>query len=102
VIGSEPVVVISPPGRDRFGDPTPGSATEVEVPGCLFAPGPSRELGFAANQVDTDGTVYAPPGTVVHPTDQVRVHDQTYNVVGDPQDWGAGAGVVIVLRRVTG
>lgn len=100
--GNETVTVVRTPGRDAFGDPLPGSATEFDVAGCLFAPGPSRELGFAANQVDSDGTVYAPPGTDVLATDKVRVRERLYSVVGDPQDWGNDAGVVIVLRRVTG
>ncbi len=100
--GNETITVIRPPGLDRFGDPLPGTAAEFDVPGCLFAPGPSRELGFGTNQVDSDGTVYAPVGTEVHPADRVRVRGDVYSVVGEPQDWGANAGVVIVLRRVTG
>lgn len=98
---TETVTVIRPTGRDAFGDPLPGDPDEFDVPGCLFAPGPSREVGFAANTVDTDGTVYAPPGTVVEPTDQMRVRGDVYSVVGVPQVWGR-MGVVVVLRRVTG
>jgi hypothetical protein len=99
---TETVTVIRPPGNDEFGDPLPGTAVEFEVPGCLFAPGPSKEMGFAAATVDTDGTVYSPPGTDVLATDRVRVRGVVYSVVGHPQDWGRSAGVVIVLRRVTG
>lgn len=98
---TETVTVVRPPGRDRFGDPLPGTAVEFAVPGCQFAPGPSQEIGFASNTVDTDGTVYAPPGTTVYPTDQVRVRGDLFQVVGVPQVWGS-FGVVIVLRRVTG
>jgi len=98
---TETVTVIRPPGRDRFGDLLPEASSEFDVPGCLFAPGPSKELGFAANTVDTDGTIYAPPGTEVLPTDQVRVRGDVYSVVGKPQVWG-NAGVVIVVRLVTG
>lgn len=93
--------MIRPPGRDRFGDRLPGAATETDLPGCLFAPGPSREVGFAANTVDTDGTIYAPPGSDVRETDQIRVRGEVYNVVGKPQVWGT-SGVVVALRRVTG
>lgn len=99
---TETVTVIRPPGRDAFGDPLPGDATEFDVPGCLFAPGPSQELGFAAATVDTDGTVYAPPDTDVRPTDRIRIRGAVYSVVGDPQNWGRSAGVVIPVRRVTG
>lgn len=98
---TETVTVIRPTGRDAFGDPQPGVPTEFDVPGCLFVPGPSRELGFAANQVDTDGTIYAPAGTDVQPSDKVRVRGDVYAVVGEPQVWGS-FGTVIVLRRVTG
>lgn len=98
---TETVQVIRPPGRDRFGDPLPDAETEFDLPGCLFAPGPSRELGFGTNQVDTDGTVYAPPGSDVRETDQMRVRGRIFNVVGQPQVWGT-SGVVVALRRVTG
>jgi hypothetical protein len=98
---TETVTVIRPPGRNPYGDPLPGSAVESDLPGCLFAPGPSREVAAGANQVDTDGTVYAPPAADVLATDRIRVRGEVYSVVGHPQDWGS-SGVVIVLRRVTG
>jgi hypothetical protein len=98
---TETVQVIRPPGRDRFGDPLPGAATEFDLPGCLFAPGPSREPGFATNMVDTDGTLYAPPASDVRATDRVRVRGDVYEVVGKPQVWGT-SGVVVALREVTG
>ncbi len=98
---TETVTVIRPPARDRFGDRMPGADTEFDVPGCLFAPGPSREPGFATNQVDTDGTVYAPPGADFLATDKVRVRGDVYTVVGKPQVWGT-TGVVVALRQVTG
>ncbi len=97
--GSEIVTVIREPGPDAFGDPGAGAAATFDIPGCLFAPGPSRELGIGTNQVDTDATVYAPPGVDVLPTDKIRARGVVYTVVGDPQDWGSAAGVVIPLRR---
>lgn len=96
----ETVVRIRPPGRDPYGDPLPRWTTEVEIPGCRLAPGPSRELGLGTNQVDSDATLYGPPGIDVEPTDRLRVRGQVYSVVGDPQDWGS-AGVVVVLRKFT-
>ncbi|MBQ1047856.1 hypothetical protein KBX50_05205 [Micromonospora sp. C51] len=95
------ITVIRPPGRDAFGDPLPGTAIETLVPGCLFAPGPSTENQIAAMQVDSDATIYAPPGVDVRPTDRIRVRGEVYEVAGKPQDWGR-AGVVILLRQVTG
>lgn len=100
IAGNETVTVIRPAGRDRYGDET-GTATEFELAGCLFAPGPSREAGLSSEQVQTDGTIYAPPDTVVLATDRLRIRDQIYSVVGQPQVW-AGFGVVIVLRSYIG
>lgn len=100
IAGNESVVVIRPAGRDRFGDET-GPPAESELLGCLFAPGPSREAGLSSEQVQTDGTIYAPPDTVVYATDRLRVRGQVYSVVGQPQVW-AGFGVVIVLRSYVG
>lgn len=98
---TETVTVIRPPGRDRFGDQANGVIVEFDIPGCLFAPGPSREMGFASNQVLSDGTVYGPPGMDVQPTDRMRVRGDIYSVVGHPQVWGS-VGTVVVLRRYTG
>lgn len=96
--GDDTVTVIRPPGRDPFGDPVPGSTTQFTIAGCLFAPGPSKEMGLAAAGTDTDGTVYAPAGVDVRATDLLQVRGTVYTVVGDPQDWGA-EGVVVVLRK---
>ncbi|MFG3710888.1 hypothetical protein [Micromonospora sp. NPDC047730] len=95
------VEVIRPPAKDTFGDPLPGPPDDFLIPGCLFAPGPSAEIVDGANQVRTDGTVYAPAGADVRPDDKVKVRGVIYEVVGRPQDWGR-AGVVVVLREVTG
>lgn len=97
----ETVVIVRPPGKDKFGDPLPGEPARIPVQGCLFAPGPSVENLAGANQVEADGTVYAPPGTDVRPTDQVLVRGDLYEVDGKPRDWGT-SGVVIVLKLVTG
>lgn len=93
--------MIRPTGRDAFGDPLTGSPTEFDIEGCLFAPGPSHEMQAAANQVDTDGTVYAPAGSDVLATDRMRIRGDVYSVVGKPQDWGS-FGLVIAVRLVTG
>ncbi|MGC4886698.1 hypothetical protein [Micromonospora sp. DT227] len=98
---TETVVIIRPPARDQFGDPTPGETARFAVAGCLFAPGPSVENLTGANQVTADGTIYAPPATDVRANDQVLVRGDLYEVDGKPQDWGT-SGVVIVLRLVTG
>lgn len=98
---TETVTVVRPTGRDQFGDPLPGVVTQFDVDGCLIAPGPSTEVYDAANTVDTDATIYAPPGADFQATDRVLVRGDLYSVVGKPQVWGS-AGVVVVLRLVTG
>lgn len=97
----ETVTVVRPPAKGRFGDPVPGTAAEIPVEGCLFAPGPSGENLDGANQVDATGTVFAPAGTVVRPSDRLRVRGELYEVAGKPMDWGT-SGVQIPLRQVTG
>lgn len=98
---TETVTVVRPPGKDRFGDPIPGSTGETNVGGCLFAPGPSKEFLTGANQIKTDAAIYGPPGMDVRATDQIRARGELYEVAGTPQDWGS-AGTVIPLKRTTG
>lgn len=101
---SETFTRIRPPGRGAFGDPLPGTGTQLDIPGCQFAPGASHESDPAGGgrQTITDGTVYAPPGIDVVRTDQMRIRGVLFDVAGDPQDWGPDAGVVITVRKVTG
>ncbi|MEU1761304.1 hypothetical protein [Micromonospora sp. NPDC005652] len=97
----EAVVRLRPPQRDEYGDPVPGSGGELVIANCLFAPGPSAEMLNGATQVDTDGTVYAPPGADVLATDRLRIRGEIYEVSGRPRHWG-NAGVEIVVKLVTG
>jgi hypothetical protein len=87
-------------GRNKWGDQDV-TVVEHTIDGCLFAPGPSQEIGFQANTERTDGTIYAPPAVDVRSTDLVVVRGKVYGVVGEPQDWGS-SGTVIVLRAWTG
>lgn len=97
---TETVTVIRPAGRDQFGNET-GAAVEFDLDGVLFAPGPSREGGFASEQIRTDASIYAPPGADVRSTDRIRARGQVYAVVGQPQVW-ARFGVVVDLRSTVG
>ncbi len=97
---TETVTVIRPAGRTQLGDEV-GVPTEFDIDGCQFAPGPSREGGFASEQIRTDGTIYAPPDVDVRATDRIRVRGQLFSVVGQPQEWGR-FGVVIALRSYVG
>jgi hypothetical protein len=105
---TETAVRIRAPRRDRFGDPLPDASVETSVYGCLFAPtrsgertGTAEDAESAANTVETDAVLYAPPWLDVLPSDQFRIRDVVYEVIGRPQHWG-NAGTVVILRRVTG
>jgi hypothetical protein len=98
---TETVTVVRPAGRDPFGDPLPGNAVEVNVGGCLVAPGPSVEVGNGANRVEVDLVIYGPVGMDIVATDRARVRGQLFEVFGQPQVWGS-AGVVVALKRTTG
>lgn len=90
-----------PPLLDPFGDPVPGSSTEQQVGGCLFAPGSSEEEGLGTNQVVTDGAVYGPVGMDVKHSDRIRIRGDLYEVIGKPQRWGT-FGTVVAVRLWNG
>lgn len=97
----ETVVRLRPPAKDRLGQQA-GPPAPTDMPGCLFEPRGSTENRDGANQTDSSGTVYAPAGSpAVVSTDQMRIRGAVYNVVGEPDDWGA-EGVVIQVHRVKG
>lgn len=94
------VTVIRQATRDQWGNVTLGGQHDIE--GCLFAPGPSLETTFESQTVSSEGTVYAPPDADVLPTDLIVVRGKTYDVVGDPQNWGSAAGIVVAVKAHTG
>lgn len=90
--------------EDSMGNPTT-TDVEILVGGCAFAPGSSAEsTATFGGRTDTDGTVYAPSGTVFLPSDRLRIRDVIYTVDGDAQQWtnpysNRGAGVVVNVKR---
>lgn len=90
--------------EDEMGNPTT-TEVEIQVKGCAFAPGSSAEsTATFGGRTDTDGTVYAPSGTVFLPSDKLRIRDVLYTVDGDPQQWtnpydNRGVGVVVNVKR---
>lgn len=99
---SETVIFRYPQRLDTFGDPIPGSGRQVTVDGCLFAPGPGREVEVHAAQVSADGTVFAPPeAPPITAADQVIIRGDTYEVVERPRVW-LNEGTEIPVRIVTG
>jgi len=99
-----------PTGQDGDGNDTFTTTTTTVVGG--FAPSISRavrshEMLGGRDTVITETLAFFPPGTVVDSNDAVTVRGETYEVTGDAQDWrnpftGWRAGVVVVLRKVTG
>lgn len=111
--GDEVVIVRpGPPTEDVYGNDVPGVPTEIPVPGCGVAPrdgtgAGSNELTDARDTVIEGLVLYAPHGTDVKPTDQVRVGGDLYEVVGQPGSFrspftGSTGPVVVSLTLVTG
>lgn len=99
----EDIVIVRPAPVDKFGDPLPGTTTEVVSSGWLFAPGGSNELNDGQNSVDWDAQLYrlgAGAGEDIQPSYQIRARGELFEVVGRPAVWTAGT--VINLRRFTG
>jgi len=49
--------------------------------------------------------LYVPAGTVVTPTNRIRVRGIDYEVLGEPSDWRLGSwrpGLVIQTQRIAG
>lgn len=106
---AEDVTVVREPKRDNMGNrPATAELTWV-VGGWDFAPGASQEQFVSSNLIESDGTLYGPPLTVINdivtggiqPDDKILVRGDEYHVIGRVQDWGAD-GTVIVLKLITG
>lgn len=84
------------------------AATELDIPGCGVAAGPTTDPNFdARDMVVSDFTVYAPAGTEVFPSDRVIVRGFACEVVGRPFEWrspytGWTPGVVVQANVVEG
>lgn len=107
----ETVVIVTPPGKDAFGDPLSGSPAEVTVLGCSVWPIDgtvgSDEIGGDRNTLVERLSVLLPDDLSVEATDKVRVRGLMYEVEGAPKHWmseftGSYAGTELTLSRVTG
>ena len=65
-------------GNDVYSD------TTMDVPYCVLDQGASAEVVQGTEQVTTDVTVYAPPGTDVGAFDAFIVNGVKYEVQGNP------------------
>lgn len=99
---SEAAVFRYPPRYDTFHRPIPGTGRDVVVEDCLFAPGAGRENEVHANQVEADGTLFAPPDAPeITAQDQVVLRGDVYEVAERPRYW-LNEGYEIPLKLVTG
>lgn len=108
------VVIVrpGPPSEDIYGNDVPGTPIEIPVAGCAIAPrdgtgAGSNENTDARDTVITGLTLYAPYGTDIRPTDQVRVASQLYEVDGQSGSYrspftGSTGPVIASLKLVTG
>lgn len=108
------VTILRPgaPTRDGYGNDVPGPPTEIPVPGCGIAPRDGTGAGAnedvdARDTVITGLTLYAPYGTDIRATDQIRVAGDLYEVDGLPGSYrspftGSTGPVVAALKLVTG
>lgn len=106
------IVRPGPPTRDAYNNDVPGTPMETEVSGCGVAPrdgtgAAANELTEARDTVISGLILYAPYGTDIRATDQVRVGGELYEVEGLPGGFrspftGSTGPVVAALKLVTG
>lgn len=99
MIGETVTIIRSEPdGEDSMGNPIT-STSEIDVPDCKFAPGPSAEASatFGA-RTESDGTLYAPNDAAFLSSDLIRIRGELYVADGEPQQWD-DAGVVLSVKR---
>lgn len=93
-------------GTDAYGNDT-WTTTETAIGGCVVWPRTSSELVQGQDTVIVGLNLLAPAGTVIQPTDQVKVAGTLYEVDGQPGDWtnpftSWDAGVQVALKTVSG
>lgn len=108
------VTIVRPgtPTRDVYGNDVPGPPTDIPLTGCGLAPADStgagaNEIVDARDTVISGLTLFAPFGTDIRATDQVRVAGALYDVYGQPGKFrspftGSTGPVVVSLSLVTG
>lgn len=102
------VLPFKPGEPDSHGNPTRawGEPVEYAVYGW-DKPNPVEPKLAGHDRVVVDIEVFAPESIVVGPDDRMVVNGQTYDVIGEVEDWNHGPwrwrpGVVVNLRRVDG
>ena len=96
-----------PAGFDEYGDPKPGSSTQLDTIGCVVAPRTRTEVLERGRNGTIDGlTLYGPFGLQIAAGDMVEIDGELWEVEGIPGRWstpgGVGTGVEVPLRRPVG
>ena len=95
-------------GLDDFNNPIAGPTPPTVVEGCAVAPRMSTEPTIRGRHGVIVGlTLYAPPGTVILPTDRITIGGNDYQVEGEPGVWknpfsGSTPGIEVALKRAEG
>lgn len=102
-------VIIRHPGEptgavDDLGEPIPVEPVEEYVSGVAVAPRFSEENNRGQATVAVGLSLFMPEGTVVHPSAEIEVRGEVFQVVGEPFDWlnpftGWRPGVQVDLER---
>ena len=107
MLGVETVILVTPPGKDAYGDPLPGTGTERELTGCQVYPEHTGEATFGA-QTTTGRYVALLPiaRTEVTAQMQAKWDGETWNIRGTGLTWrhydGDLAATQIVLTKEAG
>lgn len=106
-VSNATVVRVRGVALDEYGDPS-GSPEEETLDGCIVAPRTSSDVDDRGRQGVVVGlSLFAPFGTDITHTDQLRVDGVLYEIDGEPGRWkspfsGWEAGVEVALRRAAG
>lgn len=98
----------APGGVDQYGDPIPGSVTESPIADSFFGPRTSSDVdGRGRDGVTVGLNLFAPIGTDLDRTDQVKVDGELYDIDGEIAPWkhpwtGWEPGIVVALKRAEG
>ncbi|WP_459650263.1 hypothetical protein [Kitasatospora sp. Ki12] len=94
--------------QDAYGNDVRGAATEADIDGCRVLP-PSGQTAASVEAVEARDQVvilrvlFAPAGTDLRATDQIRHAGTAYEVHGQPSEYpGHLAHVEVNLKAVSG
>ena len=84
MLGPHTVVLVTPAGRDGWGNVVSGEST-VDVPGCFWQPVSTAEQLVAADTVTVVARVFMPASASPAATGRVRFEGRDYAIEGRPE-----------------